>query len=47
MGEVSPLKWELLFLDLVIVGLQLLMLVTRYEKQVASDDAPADEEPQA
>lgn len=44
-GELAPSRWRLLFLDLVVLGLQLLMLVAGYEKQVASGDAQPLEEP--
>lgn len=45
-GELGASKWKLLFLDLVVLGLQLLMLVAGYEKQVASDDAQIQDESQ-
>jgi len=44
-GEHAPSKWRLLFLDLLVLGLQLLMLVVGYEKQLASGHAPPQEEP--
>lgn len=40
-GELAPSKWRLVFLDLIVLGLQLVMLVVGYEKQIASGDAQA------
>lgn len=37
-GEVASSRWRLLSLDLVLCGLQLLMLVVGYEKQLLSGD---------
>lgn len=45
-GELSPSKWKVLLLDLLIFGLQLLMMVAGREKTIASGDTSQQEVPE-
>ncbi|EXJ87072.1 hypothetical protein A1O3_04030 [Capronia epimyces CBS 606.96] len=45
-GDLAPSRWRVLLLDLIVFGLQLLMLVVGHEKTVVSGNTQVQEESQ-